>query len=103
MRKLEKETMSKMEKFLSGGVDEPDLLVNLFLGSVQDELCVYSTKWVTSCVRTYSDTRLYLGRFGLNQRNPSINERRLNKFTEELEISLFAYDAASQIHIFWEL
>lgn len=44
MRKLEKETMSKMEKFLSGGVDEPDLLVNLFLGSVQEELCVYSTK-----------------------------------------------------------
>lgn len=43
MRKLEKETMSKMETFLSGGVDEPDL-VNLFLGSVQEEMCVYSTK-----------------------------------------------------------
>lgn len=42
MRKLEKETMSKMEKLLSCGVDEPDLLVNLFLASVQEEMCLYS-------------------------------------------------------------
>lgn len=103
MRKLEKETVSKMEQLLSGGVDEPDLLVNLFLGSVQEEMCLYGTKWITACVRTYSDNHLYLGRFGLNQRNPTLIQRRLNKFTEDLEISLFAYHAVSQIHIFWEL
>lgn len=44
MRQLEKENMSKMEKFLSGGLDESDLLVNLFPGSVQEEMCVYSKK-----------------------------------------------------------
>lgn len=44
MRQLEKENMSKMEKFLSGGLDEPDLLVNLFLDSVQEEMCLYSKK-----------------------------------------------------------
>lgn len=44
MREMEKENMSKMEKFLSGGLDEPHLLVNLFLDSVQEEMCLYSKK-----------------------------------------------------------
>lgn len=44
MRQLEKETMSKMEKFLSHGVDKPELLVNLFPDSVQEEMHVYNKK-----------------------------------------------------------
>lgn len=41
MRKLEKEKMTKMEKLLSHGVDEPDLLANLFSSSVKEEMAVY--------------------------------------------------------------
>lgn len=42
MRQLEKEKMTRMEEFLSHGVDEPDLLVNLFSDSVKEEMAVYS-------------------------------------------------------------
>uniref|UniRef100_A0A2I4AN05 Secernin-3 isoform X2 n=1 Tax=Austrofundulus limnaeus TaxID=52670 RepID=A0A2I4AN05_AUSLI len=42
MRQLEKEMMKEMEKFLEQGIEEPDLLVNLFSSSVQKELSVYN-------------------------------------------------------------
>ncbi|XP_069558699.1 secernin-3 [Brachyistius frenatus] len=42
LRQLEKETMEKMEKILSDGVDDPDLLVDRFLASVKEEMAVYS-------------------------------------------------------------
>lgn len=45
MRQLEKETMKAMENHLLYGVStsEMDFLVNLFTGSVQKEVSVYST------------------------------------------------------------
>lgn len=42
MRQLEKEKMAEMEKFLSFGVDEPDLLVTLFSICVKEEMAAYS-------------------------------------------------------------
>lgn len=42
MRQLEKEKMTKMENILSFGIDEPDLLVNLFSCCVREEMAVYS-------------------------------------------------------------
>ncbi|KAK2906072.1 secernin-3 [Channa argus] len=42
MRKLEKENMSQMEKFLEHGVEIPDFLVNLFSSSVQQEMAAYN-------------------------------------------------------------
>lgn len=45
MRQLEKEKMAEMEKILSEGIEEPDLLVNLFSGSVHQEMATYSKKW----------------------------------------------------------
>lgn len=45
MRQLEKEKMTRMEEFLSHGVDEPDLLVNLFSDSVKEEMAVNSKSW----------------------------------------------------------
>lgn len=33
--------MTKMEELLSHGVDEPDLLVNLFSSTVKEEMAVY--------------------------------------------------------------
>lgn len=44
MRQLENEKMTQMEGFLSCGVDEPDLLVNLFSSCVQEEMAVYSKR-----------------------------------------------------------
>ncbi|CAJ1079409.1 secernin-3 [Xyrichtys novacula] len=44
MRKLEKETMTRMEEVLLHGVKEPDSLVNLFSNSVMEELAVYTKK-----------------------------------------------------------
>lgn len=41
MRKLEKEKMTEMEQILSNGIDEPDLLADLFTRSVQEEMAVY--------------------------------------------------------------
>lgn len=45
MRELEKDKMTKMEKILSDGVDEPDYLANLFSSSVQEEMATYSKRW----------------------------------------------------------
>uniref|UniRef100_A0A1A8E949 Secernin 3 n=1 Tax=Nothobranchius kadleci TaxID=1051664 RepID=A0A1A8E949_NOTKA len=42
MRRLEKALMEEMETYLERGVEEPDLLVNLFPGSVQKEMSVYN-------------------------------------------------------------
>lgn len=42
MRQLEKEMMKEMEKILQEGIEEPDLLVNLFSTSVKEEMSVYS-------------------------------------------------------------
>lgn len=42
MRQLEKKTMEKMEEILSHGVIDPDLLVNQFSISVQEEMAIYS-------------------------------------------------------------
>uniref|UniRef100_A0A1A8JQC0 Secernin 3 n=1 Tax=Nothobranchius kuhntae TaxID=321403 RepID=A0A1A8JQC0_NOTKU len=42
MRRLEKALMEEMEMYLERGVEEPDLLVNLFPGSVQKEMSVYN-------------------------------------------------------------
>lgn len=42
MRELEKKTMTKMEEFLSHGVEEPDYLANLFSSSVQEEMATYN-------------------------------------------------------------
>ncbi|XP_076603011.1 secernin-3 [Chaetodon auriga] len=42
MRLLEKQKMAQMEELLSHGVEEPDLLVNLFSSSVKEEVAVYS-------------------------------------------------------------
>lgn len=42
MRSLEKQKMAQMEELLSHGVEEPDFLVNLFSGSVKEEVAVYS-------------------------------------------------------------
>ncbi|XP_074550950.1 secernin-3 [Halichoeres trimaculatus] len=44
MRKLEKENMTKMEELLSSGVKEAGPLVNLFSGSVKEEMALYSKK-----------------------------------------------------------
>lgn len=44
MRELEKDKMKEMEKILSDGVDEPDLLANLFSISVQQEMSTYSKR-----------------------------------------------------------
>ncbi|XP_051260976.1 secernin-3 [Dicentrarchus labrax] len=43
MRQLEKTNMTRMEGPLLYGVDEPDLLVNLFTNCVQEEMDVYKT------------------------------------------------------------
>ena len=45
MRQLEKDSMTRMEAFLSHGVDEPDFLVNLFSTSVKEEMAVYNKSW----------------------------------------------------------
>ncbi|KAM9710144.1 secernin-3 isoform 1-T2 [Menidia menidia] len=42
MRELEKETVEKMKEILTQGIDDPDLLVNLFSSSVQNELSIYN-------------------------------------------------------------
>uniref|UniRef100_A0A1A8F846 Secernin 3 n=1 Tax=Nothobranchius korthausae TaxID=1143690 RepID=A0A1A8F846_9TELE len=42
MRRLEKALMEEMKTYLERGVEEPDLLVNLFPGSVQKEMSVYN-------------------------------------------------------------
>ncbi|XP_057707415.1 secernin-3 isoform X2 [Corythoichthys intestinalis] len=42
MRKLENERMRQMEEILGHGVKQPDTLLDLFSGSVQDELQLYS-------------------------------------------------------------
>ncbi|XP_053295366.1 secernin-3 [Pleuronectes platessa] len=42
MRQLEKENMSRMEKILSDGVEQPDLFANLFPNSVQEEMAAYT-------------------------------------------------------------
>lgn len=44
MRQLEKKKVTEMERFLSLGVDEPDLLANLFSTSVEQEIAVYSAR-----------------------------------------------------------
>ncbi|XP_068428444.1 secernin-3 [Clinocottus analis] len=41
MRKLEKEKMIEMEQILSNGIDEPDLLADLFTRSVREEMALY--------------------------------------------------------------
>uniref|UniRef100_A0A8C3ARL8 Secernin 3 n=1 Tax=Cyclopterus lumpus TaxID=8103 RepID=A0A8C3ARL8_CYCLU len=41
MRKLEKDKMTEMEKILSNGIEEPDLLADLFTRSVREEMAVY--------------------------------------------------------------
>ncbi|TNN54151.1 Secernin-3 [Liparis tanakae] len=41
LRKLEKDKMTKMETFLSNGIEEPDLLADLFTSSVREEMAVY--------------------------------------------------------------
>ncbi|XP_022596093.1 secernin-3 [Seriola dumerili] len=42
MRQLEKEKMKEMEKILSDGIEDPDLLANQFPSSVQEEMATYS-------------------------------------------------------------
>ncbi|XP_062259206.1 secernin-3 [Platichthys flesus] len=42
MRQLEKENISRMEKILSNGVEQPDLFANLFPNSVQAEMAAYT-------------------------------------------------------------
>lgn len=42
LRQLEKKKMAEMERCLSLGVDEPDLLANLFSASVEQEIAMYS-------------------------------------------------------------
>nr|XP_019945717.1 PREDICTED: secernin-3 [Paralichthys olivaceus]XP_019945718.1 PREDICTED: secernin-3 [Paralichthys olivaceus] len=42
MRQLEKENISRMEKILSNGVEQPDYFANLFPNSVQEEMALYS-------------------------------------------------------------
>ncbi|XP_056244456.1 secernin-3 [Seriola aureovittata] len=42
MRQLEKEKMKEMEKILSDGIGDPDLLANQFPSSVQEEMATYS-------------------------------------------------------------
>ncbi|XP_034429928.1 secernin-3 [Hippoglossus hippoglossus] len=42
MRQLEKENMSRMEKILSHGVEQPDFYANLFPDAVQEEMAVYT-------------------------------------------------------------
>lgn len=42
MRQLEREKLKQMEQILSRGVEEPNLLVNLFPSCVQEEMNLYS-------------------------------------------------------------
>ncbi|XP_068184586.1 secernin-3 isoform X2 [Antennarius striatus] len=42
MRTLEKEKMAQMEEFLLHGVEEPDLLVNLFSSTAKEEIVIYT-------------------------------------------------------------
>lgn len=42
MRQLEKEKMADMETFLSSGVEDSSLVVNLFSRSVEEEMIAYS-------------------------------------------------------------
>ncbi|KAM6934041.1 secernin-3 [Xenentodon cancila] len=42
MRQLETETVEKMEKILTEGIEEPDVLVDLFSRSAQKEISIYS-------------------------------------------------------------
>lgn len=44
MRKLEKDKMTEMEEIISHGVKETGPLVNLFSGSVEEEMALYSKK-----------------------------------------------------------